>query len=485
MAQFGQSQEIQEIKITENFTKAPLSEVFSYLEKTCGITIFYKEEWIKSEEVTASFKNTPLSQVLAQICKGKELHFNFFQQDMLLIYPGGVDAKAISGMGASQVLVIGDPLNQVRNKRAKLQGRIFDGKTGDPLPGAVIYNSETKVGVASDSKGKYAMDLPTGEMHLTISFMNYENKNQKIQLIQDGNADFEIFEVSHNIGEVTILGENIKTSKAQMGMIKMSAVTIKDLPVLMGEADLIKSMVMMPGVQSVGEMSSGFNVRGGNTDQNLFLVDGAPLFNTTHLFGFFSMVNQDAIEDVTLYKGGIPASYGERISSVMDVQLKNGDDKYLSVNGGIGLINSRITIEGPFAKKKKSTFLIGGRSTYSDWMLQQTKNKTFMNSVAHFYDLNGTANIEINQENHLKLTAYISNDVFNLNTSSLYNYANTLGSLNWKVNLSDKMTSNLNLSYSKYNLRVDQQDPILPADDYILKSSIQYGSLKYALSPSK
>jgi len=312
--------------------------------------------------------------------------------------------------------------------------------------------------------------------------MSFENQYQKIRLIQDGNADFDLFEQTHTIAEVTVVGENSKASKAQMSMIKMTAVTLKELPVLMGEADLIKSMVMMPGVQSVGEMSSGFNVRGGNTDQNLVLLDGSPVFNTTHLFGFFSMINPDAVEDVTLYKGGIPAFYGERISSVMDVQLKDGSDKYLRVNGGIGLINSRLTIEGPFVKKKKSTFMIGGRSTYSDWLLQHTKNPTFMNSVAHFYDINGTANFELSPKDHLKLMGYRSSDVFNLNSNSLYNYTNTLGSLNWKLNFSEKLVSDLSIAYSKYDFKVDQKDPVLPADDYTLKSNIQYGSLKYALS---
>jgi len=258
--------------------------------------------------------------------------------------------------------------------------------------------------------------------------------------------------------------------------------TIKELPVFMGEADLIRSMVMMPGVQSVGEMSSGFNVRGGNTDQNLVLIDGTSLFNTTHLFGFFSMINQDALSDVTLYKGGIPASYGERVSSVMEVQLKNGNDKYLSVYGGIGLIESRLSMDGPFSKKKKSTFMIGARSSYTDWMLKQTHYPAFINSVAHFYDINGTANFEMGPKNHLKLSGYVSSDVFNLNTSTLYNYGNALGSLNWKMNLTDKVISHLTLAYSGYNLLVDQKDPVLPQDDYRLKSGIQNGSLKYILS---
>ena len=481
-SQLSKSQDIQEIKVTGSFTKAPIQEFFNSLEKTYGIRFFYKEEWIKSTEVTKTFNNVPLVQVMNQILADKQLTFKFFQNNSIVIYPQGADNRSGASSDDSQILVIGDPLNQGRYQRAKLQGRVLDGKNGETLAGAVIYNIESGLGTSTNSNGKFSMEMATGEMHLRISFIGYENQTQKIRLIQNGNADFELFEQSHYIDEVTVIGEEAKASKAQMSMIKMTSVTLKELPVLMGEADLIKSMVMMPGVQSVGEMSSGFNVRGGNTDQNLVLLDGAPVFNTTHLFGFFSMINPDAVKDVTLYKGGIPAAYGERISSVMDVQLKEGKEENLSINGGIGLINSRLTVEGPFAKKKKSTFMFGGRSTYSDWLLQQTKNPTFMNSVAHFYDLNGSVNIEFGHKNHLKLTGYTSSDVFNLNSNSLYNYANSLGSLNWKLNLSKKLISNLSLAYSKYDLKMDQKDEVRPEDDYTLKSNIQYGSLKYALS---
>ena len=478
----GRAQEIQEMKITGSFDKTPLPQFFNTLKQTYGIRFFYKSEWLKSGEVTGTFKDVPLIQALNQVFRGKDLNFKIFQGNSVVIYPGNAEGRTEAMNDKSQILVIGDPLNQGRYQRAKLHGRVFDGKTGEPLAGAVVYVPETKVGVATNSKGRYSIEMPTGEMHLKVSFLSFEDQIQKIELIQDGNADFDLFEETHNIAEVTVVGENSKASKAQMSMIKMSAITIKELPVLMGEADLIKSMVMMPGVQSVGEMSSGFNVRGGNTDQNLVLVDGSPVFNTTHLFGFLSMINPDAIEDVTLYKGGIPPSYGERISSVMDVQLKDGNGKNLKMNGGIGLINSRLTIEGPFVKKKKSTFMIGGRSTYSDWLLQQTRNPTLMNSVAHFYDLNGTANFELGPKNHLKLTGYLSADVFNLNTSTLYNYGNSLGSINWKLNISEKVVSNLSLAFSKYDVKVNQKDPLLTENNYTLKSDIQYGSLKYALS---
>ncbi len=480
--QYGKAQDIPQLNISVSFKDVPLPDVLSSIEKSYGIRIYYKKEWIKPEKVSCSFRNTPLVQVLNSIFTGKDLNFRFFQDSSIVIYPGTSEVHSEYNTNDARVLVIGDPLNMGRYNRAKISGKVLEGKTGEPLAGAMVYNPETKTAVATDSKGRYSIDLPTGDLQLTVSFLSFEQQIQKIKLIQDGKADFELFEQTHTFSEVTVLGENSKASKTQMSMIKMSAVAIRELPVLMGEADLIRSIIMMPGVQSVGEMSSGFNVRGGNTDQNLVLLNGAPVFNTSHMFGFFSMINPDAVEDVTLYKGGIPASYGERIASVLDVQLKDGNEKYLKVNGGIGLISSRLTIDGPFSKKKKSTFSMGGRSTYSDWILQQTRNPAFMKSVAHFYDLNGTANIEFGPHNHLKLSAYLSSDLFNLNTSSLYKYANSLGSVNWKLNLSDKTVSNLSLAYSKYDLTVDQADALRHQDDYTLKSNIQYNSLKYLLS---
>ncbi|MCE1200433.1 MAG: TonB-dependent receptor, partial [Marinilabiliales bacterium] len=444
----GQTSEIQDLKISGSYNHTPLKSFFEQLEKEKGVRCFYKEDWIQSLEVNATFNHEPLYKVMNLILGGKTLTFEFFQNNALFVYPKVQERPADFSITESHVLVIGDPLNQGRYKRAKLSGKVVDGKTGEPLMGAVVYDTETKTGVATDGRGRFSLELPTGDNHLKVSFMSFENQFYSINLIEDGKTDFELFEKSYSIAELTILGANSKASKAQMSMFKMSSVQVKELPVLMGEADLIKSMVMMPGVQSVGEMSSGFNVRGGNADQNLITMDGAPVFNTTHLFGFFSMINPDAVEDVTLYKGGIPASYGERISSVMDVQLKQGSDRNLSVNGGIGLINSRLTIEGPFSSKKKSTFLIGGRTTYSDWMLKQSRNNSFMYSVAKFYDLNGTLNFELGPKNHLKIMGYMSSDAFNFNTSTLYSYGNKLGSLNWKVNFSDKLLSNLGLAYS-------------------------------------
>lgn len=476
-----QAQQIQEKLITGKFQKTNLEQFFKTIEQEYQIRFYYKPEWLKSYVVNQEFKDMPLVQVLNRLFDRQPLTFKFFQNNAVVIFPKGSDGRLTGKSNEPQVIVIGDPLNEGRYTSAKIKGRILDGKNSEPLAGAVIFHPQTGIGTSTNASGNFDLELPSGEHTLQISFMGYEALTQKIKLIENGSLEMELFEETHNLEEVTVTGD-VKASKAQMSMIKVNSRVLKELPVMMGEADIIKSVVMMPGVQSVGEMSSGFNVRGGNTDQNLVLMDGAPVFNTSHLFGFFSMINPDAVQDVTLFKGGIPASYGERVSSIMDVKLKDGNSENLKFYGGIGLINSRFTLEGPFVKKKKSTFLIGGRTTYSDWIMRQTKNAQFMSSVAHFYDINGTANLVLGENNNLKLMGYASNDAFNLNSNSLYTYGNIIGSANWKVNFTKKLISNLNLSYSKYKYELEQRDASVPEDDYRLFTGLQYGSMKYILS---
>lgn len=476
------AQNIQETLISGKFQKTNLEDFFKTIEKEYNIHFYYRQDWVKPYVINQDFKELPLIQALNLLFDRQSLTFKFFQNNSVVIFPKGSDGKIMSGTGESTVMVIGDPLNQGRYSSAKLKGKIIDGKNNEPLAGAVIFHPQTGIGTTTNGSGNYELELPTGDHTLQISFMGYEILSQKIKLIENGKADFELFEETHKLEEVTITGESAKASKAQMSMVKVNSRIIKELPVMMGEADIIKSVVMMPGVQSVGEMSSGFNVRGGNTDQNLVLMDGAPVFNTSHLFGFFSMINPDAVQDVTLFKGGIPASYGERVSSIMEVKLKDGNTENLKLYGGIGLINSRITLEGPLAKKKKSSFLIGGRTTYSDWIMRQSRNAQFMNSVAHFYDLNGTMNLVLGENNTLKVMGYASNDVFNLNSNSLYNYGNLIGSINWKAGITKKLLSNLNISYSKYDFKLEQKDADQSENDYHLLTGLQYGSLKYILS---
>lgn len=475
-------QSIQEKKISGNYIGAPLKHFFQDLENKEHIKTFYKDHWIDTVTVNYTFTNLPLIQVLNKIFEKSRLKYVFFQGDAIIVYPRSVDQRYLTTRTDQNLLVIGDPLNEGRYKRAVLKGKIYDGATGGILPGASVYSQQARKGVTSNGKGEYEIELPAGIHDLQIFFMGYEQNNQPVKLIENGQADFELYDETYNLEEVKVVSNEANVSRSQMSVVRINSKVMKELPVLMGEADVIKSMTTMPGIQSVGELSSGFNVRGGNTDQNLVLIDGAPVFNTSHLFGFFSMINPDAVRDVTLFKGGMPARYGERVSSVMEVGLKDGNKDKVTLYGGLGIINSRFTLEGPFKKGKNSTFILGGRSTYSDWLLKKTRNAELMNSVANFYDVNAKVNLALGKKNQLELLAYNSFDAFNLNLGSLYNYGNTIGALNWKYNISKRLISDLKLSYSEYDFDVKEKNEQNSAEDYILKTGLVYKSGQYQLS---
>lgn len=477
-----QSQSISENKISGIYRNASLKSFLDDLENKEQIRTFYQDQWIDTVLITISFTNRPLVQVLNKIFEKSRLKYVIYQGDAIVVYPRNAEQRYLTSKSDQDVLVIGDPMNEGRYKKAMLKGRITSGATGESQAGAKVFLPKTGKGVSSNSKGEYEIELPTGEHELQISFMGFEQNNQRIKLIESGRADFELFEETINLGEVTVMGDETQASRTQMSMLKVNSKILRELPVLMGEADVIKSMTTMPGVQTVGELSSGFNVRGGNSDQNLVLLDGAPVFNTSHLFGFFSMINPDGVRDVTLYKGGIPASYGERISSVMDVGLKDGNKDKLTIYGGLGIINSRITLEGPFVKGKKSSFIIGGRSTYSDWLLRKIKSTEFVNSVANFYDLNAKVSLAIGKKNRLELMGYNSSDAFNLNAGSLYWYGNTLASFNWKFNITDKFVSELKSAYSQYDFNVEEKNEQNSLENYILKTGLDYQSIQYQFS---
>lgn len=476
------AQSVQEKKISGTYQNTPLRSFLNDLEKNEKIRTFYKNQWIDTVTINYSFTGRPLVQVLNKLFEGSRLKYVIFQGDALIVYPRSFEQRNLTTRTDLNLLVIGDPLNEGRYKRAILKGKVMDGKTGEYIPGASVYSLQAKKGVTTNARGDYEIELPTGEHTLQVNFMGYEMNNQHIRLIENGKADFELFDETFNLAEVIITGDESHTSRSQMSMIKVNSKLMKELPVLMGEADVIKSITTMPGIQSVGELSSGFNVRGGNTDQNLVLIDGAPVFNTSHLFGFFSMINPDAVRDVTLFKGGIPARYGERVSSVMEVGLKDGNKDRVTLYGGLGIINSRMTLEGPFKKGKNSSFIIGGRSTYSDWLLRKTRNADFMNSVAHFYDVNAKFSLALGKKNQLEILGYNSFDAFNLNSGSLYNYGNTIGSAAWKYNISKKFISDLKLSYSRYDFDVTESNEGNSFDDYILKTGLDYQSAQYQLS---
>ena len=327
-----------------------------------------------------------------------------------------------------------------------LSGTVSDVKNNETLIGATISIKKQNYFISSNEYGFYSITLPKGDYEIEISYMGYETINKKISLNQNSKLNFTLTENGQQLDEVIVADKNkSNTRKAEMSVNKLSIATIKQMPVVLGEVDIIKSLLLLPGVTNAGEGQSGFNVRGGGADQNLVLLDEATLFNTSHLFGFFSVFNPDAIKDLKLYKCGIPARFGGRASSVLDIYQKDGNNKSFHANGGIGLISSRLLLEGPIAKEKGS-FLIGGRGSYAHLFLKLANN----DNSAYFYDLNTKMNYKINNNNTLFLSGYFGRDIFSINKSFTNTYGNSTLNLRWNHLFNDKLFSNASMIYSDY-----------------------------------
>nr|HMQ43436.1 TonB-dependent receptor [Mariniflexile sp.] len=257
-----------------------------------------------------------------------------------------------------------------------IRGTIKDSNNGETLLGATVFIKGTSIGTVTNEYGFYSITAPQGQYILTISYIGYQTLSESIYLEKDETLNFELTEESTSLEEVVIIAEEteqISIKTPEMSVSKLNASTIKQMPAVMGEVDVLKSIQLLPGVTNNGEGSSGFNVRGGAVDQNLVLLDEAIIYNTSHFFGFFSVFNTDAIKDIKLYKGDIPAKYGGRVSSVLDVRQKDGNSKNFVLTGGMGLISSRLAVEGPILKDKGS-FLVAGRSSYAHLFMKASED---------------------------------------------------------------------------------------------------------------
>lgn len=327
-----------------------------------------------------------------------------------------------------------------------LSGTISDGNNNETLIGVNIYVPEIKMGTTTNEYGFYSLTLPQGEYTIEYSYIGFQTQFQKVSLTKNTKISIPLSSNSEELKEVVITDKgrtNIR--KAEMSVNKLSVESIKKMPVVLGEVDVLKSILLLPGVTNAGEGASGFNVRGGAADQNLILLDEATLYNSSHVFGFFSVFNADAIKELKLYKGGIPARFGGRASSVLDVYQRDGNSKDFHMNGGIGLISSRLLAEGPIVKDK-GAFLIAGRGSYAHLFLKLADN----DNSAYFYDLNAKLNYKLNENNNLYLSGYFGRDVFDI--ADIFNnvYGNSTLNVRWNHLFSDKLFSNLSFIYSDY-----------------------------------
>jgi hypothetical protein len=378
--------------------------------------------------------------------------------------------------------------------RITLSGYVRDAGTGEDLIGASVYVSELKTGVSTNVYGFYSLSLLPGKYTFIYSYIGYEPHEKVFELRENITFNVELTMADQQLEEVVITGTalNENVTRTEMSSINLDIKTIRKIPAFMGEIDLIKAIHLLPGVQVISEGSSGFSVRGGGLDQNLILLDEATVYNASHLMGFFSVFNNDAIKDVKLHKGDIPASSGGRLASLVDIRMKDGNNKQFSATGGIGTISSRLTLEGP-VEKNRGSFILSGRRTYADLFLKLSNDGNLRNNKLYFYDLNGKINWMANENNRFYLSAYYGDDIFK-NDFFKIGWGNRTFTFRWNHLFSQKMFTNTTLVYSEFNYQLgvpegsaNSFDWVAQMKDYGIKGDLTYylntnNTIRYGIS---
>ena len=481
--------------ITGDFRGMNLEQFAAAIEGQSDYHFYFKSSETDSILLDFSVKDQPLTSVLNEALAHTDFHYaidaenNVFITQKYTIQPSLPDdffsAKRSSSDSAhesafsvdnyledqknqklrssleNKVFVVGPKTNTFRNGRGTVAGYVRDAKTGETIVGATIYLDNPPIGVSTDAYGYFSLTLPLGLHTLRISSIGMKETKRHIALYSDGKLSIEMEQFVPGLKAVTVTSEkNSNTGRLQMGVDRLNIKTIRQMPVVLGEADILRAVLTLPGVTSVGEATAGFNVRGGSADQNLVLFNDATIYNPTHFFGFFSSFNPDVVKGVELYKSSIPEKYGGRLSSVLDVTERDGNKKKFSGAGGIGPLDARLTLEGPLFSEK-TTFLVAGRSTYSDWLLNQIPNDEYKNSSAGFYDANLKLTHEFNAKNSLYLNGYFSNDRFRLNSDTTYRYQNKNINLQWKHIFNNRLNAVFMTGIDDYQYSITStQNPV-------------------------
>lgn len=371
------------------------------------------------------------------------------------------------------------PLGLIAQNNYTISGYIRDAADGEELIGVNISIPELKIGTSTNVYGFYSLEVPSRDLEIQFQYIGYQTYTQSINLSANFRLDIELQSSSTQLNEVEITGEKAdkNISDVQMSVTKLDVKEIQKVPQLLGETDVIRTLTLLPGISSVGEGASGFNVRGGASDQNLILLDEAPVYNSSHLFGFFSIFNADAIKDVQLFKGGIPAQYGGRLSSVVDVRQKEGNSKKLAANGGLGLLSSRLLVESPIVKDKAS-FMVAARRSYLDVFLGLSPDETVSENILYFYDLNAKVNWRLGKKDRLFLSGYFGRDVFGVQNLVGFDWGNATSTLRWNHIYNEKLFSNLTLIYSDYNYAIGTPEGDTSSSSFKLTSRIRDYHLK-------
>ncbi len=477
-------------RVTVDLKNASVAQLAEELEKQTGLQFFYDVKQFDSISFTISGNEIPIDQFLERAFANSDYRFVVYKSKFVVltrgkqIYP---TARAMSGKEASdedeqqkdtvqlasndnKLYVIGIAGPAAAGKTYTLAGYVRDEKTGEPIVGASVQISKPLRRVVTDDFGFYSIDVPSGRHVFKIESMGMRDRFISVAVYDNGKMDFELKGHITTLKNVVISREKVSNLKsAQMGAQRIDFKTIKQVPVVFGEADVLKVITTLPGVKTVGEASTGLNVRGGSADQNLLLFNDATIYNASHFFGMFSTFNPDIVKDVVLYKSSMPAKYGGRLSSVVDISSKEGNKKQLSGSAGIGLLTGRIMLEGPLVKEK-SSFMVAARTTYAKWLIDRLPEE-YRNSKASFYDLNALLSHKLNKNNDIYFTAYASSDKFNLNSDTAYGYRNLNFSLKWKHVFNNKLNMVITGGSDNYEYEVNSLRN--PVNAYRLRFDIQ------------
>lgn len=453
-----------------------IEELVPLLENSHQVNIFFRSRWFAERKFAASLVDLSLDDALRIMLEGSSLRVVQIDDNVIFVPRESGVRTATSQGGEGQRVIVGNPDDYGKYTRAVISGTIYDGTLTEPLFGAGVFEPISRTGVTTDFDGKFSLELPVGDYRLRYSYMGYEDRYQDIRLVGDGTLTMELFPSATQLREVTVMArlaeQNI--TRTQMSLINMDAKAIKELPQTFGERDIVRSITLLPGVQTVGEFGTGFNVRGGSADQNLILLENVPIFNSSHMFGLISVINPDIVNNVSLMKAGIPARYGERASSIMDIRLINANtEESIAFSGGIGLLNSRLLVKAPIVENRAS-FSLAGRSSYSDWFIKRMPDEDLMNSEAGFYDLTAVSNIVLTDKSHFTLFGYYSHDNFRFSEDADFQYSNVLASLRWNRYINERWDFTSVLGMSRYDYNVAETPATRPLDHFTMNSKVDY-----------
>ncbi|WP_420582951.1 TonB-dependent receptor [Reichenbachiella sp.] len=487
-----------------------IKEALYSIEQSNEVKFFYMEEWISDYKVERALLKLPdLEQKLKTLFAETSLDYFIKDDQIILLNNTSIitnpaimqfydqqrevdDGEVVFAqdqrskeLNVEKILhAIGVRSRFEKGEKSTIAGYIKDAQSGEPVEGAFVYIPSPYLGTSTDAQGFYSLTVPSGKNNLFVQSVNMKNTTRNLMVYSDGKLDIglEVDVIALN-AVVVNANREVNVQSPQMGLTKIDPESMKIVPALLGEKDLIRVSTTTAGVQYLGEGSAGINIRGGKADQNLFLFDGTPIYNTNHFFGFFSVFNSDALSGVELYKSGIPSEFGGRLSSVFDVRTKQANQKKFSGTGGIGPVTSRLTLEAPIGKKGP-TIMLGGRATYSDYVLKKIKDSPLKNNDASFYDLVGKIDHQLSEKDEISVSGYYSHDKFQLSSDTLlsytdFSYTNQILALNWKHVFNDKWQGHLHTGISNYDYNIGYD--VLPTQAFRIDFAVRerLASLKF------